>query len=573
MYLKKLVISSKEGIIRAIDFKMGVNLIVDNTDLSDAKTTGNGVGKTTVLKLIDFCFGAKGNIIYTDTENRKSEDLKVKKFLQDEEVLIQLFLADDLFDPNSRTVKIERNFLASKKSIRRINGENILEKDYDKALWKSIFNIDAIEKPTFRQVVSHCIRYKNESIENTLKTLVPYTTDVEYETLYLYLLGCSTDSGERKQRLNTKLRQEIMFRETLESEHKKADCEIQLALINQEIGLLEEKKNSLGLSACDENDVEELNQVKREINKHSSTLSKLEIRKTLINEAKMELSSENAQLDLVQLRYLYREAKANIANLERTFEELLNYHNSMIVERMRFIVSDLPELDNQITKEKECLARLMEQEKSLSEKVARGDAFTELERVITELNNLYQNKGVYETLISQLAESEEQIQNITDELAEIDEDLFSNSFKEKLQNRLVSFNSFFCEISKELYDEQYLLSYVEQKDKNGTKVYKFTSTKPNMGSGKKQGESLCFDMAYLLFANSKGIPCLNFILNDKKELMSDNQLIKTAMYVMNMPMQIVVSMLKDKIPDRVLPYSNIILELSQDDKLFRIENT
>ena len=47
------------------------------------------------------------------------------------------------------------------------------------------------EKPSFRQIISHNIRYKDENINNTLKTLSKYTSDSEYETLYLFLLGCN----------------------------------------------------------------------------------------------------------------------------------------------------------------------------------------------------------------------------------------------------------------------------------------------------------------------------------------------------------------------------------------------
>jgi Uncharacterized protein conserved in bacteria len=35
---------------------MGLNLIIDSEEVIE---TGNGVGKTTVLKIIDFCLGGK----------------------------------------------------------------------------------------------------------------------------------------------------------------------------------------------------------------------------------------------------------------------------------------------------------------------------------------------------------------------------------------------------------------------------------------------------------------------------------------------------------------------------------
>ena len=92
-----------------------------------------------------------------------------------------------------------------------------------------------------------------------------------------------------------------------------------------------------------------------------------------------------------------------------------------------------------------------------------------------------------------------------------------------------------------------------------------------MSSGKKQGEILCFDLAYLLFADEEQLPCLHFLLNDKKELMHDNQLVKVAEFVQSQNIQLVISILKDKLPTTVLDKAHIAVELSQKNKLFKIE--
>lgn len=74
-----------------------------------------------------------------------------------------------------------------------------------------------------------------------------------------------------------------------------------------------------------------------------------------------------------------------------------------------------------------------------------------------------------------------------------------------------------------------------------------------------------------MFADKEKIPCMHFLLNDKKELMHDNQLIKVAQYVQQKNIQLVVSILKDKLPEKVLEKAHVAVELSQDEKLFRIE--
>lgn len=58
----------------------------------------------------------------------------------------------------------------------------------------------------------------------------------------------------------------------------------------------------------------------------------------------------------------------------------------------------------------------------------------------------------------------------------------------------------------------------------------------------------------------------------KKELMHDNQLLKLAEVVNRENMQFVASILKDKLPTQLQKDDYYIIELSETDKLFRIEN-
>ena len=186
MFLKSLLIEKEKEVIRNIKFHKGVNLIIDETPKDDVKATGNNIGKTTVLKLIDFCLGAKQSIIYSDTETKKEEYKLVKDYLQKNNVVITLTLVEDLQNENSKEIVIVRNFLNGKNTIRLINGKYIKDKDFEKTLLLNIFPNHNAGKPTLRQIISHNIRYKDETINNTLKTLNSYSTDAEYETLYLF---------------------------------------------------------------------------------------------------------------------------------------------------------------------------------------------------------------------------------------------------------------------------------------------------------------------------------------------------------------------------------------------------
>ncbi len=572
MFIKKLIISSSSEIIREIDFCSGLNLIIDDTPVEDTKLTGNNVGKTTVLKLVDFCLGAKGSIIYADTENKKETYDVVKNFLIDGEIEIELILTENLDDPNAKQLVIQRNFLQRKKAVRKINGKTVPDKDFEDELERNIMPDKDVEKPSFRQIISHNIRYRDDSINNTLKTLDKFTSDVEYETLYLYLLGCTFNEGARKQALITKINQEKTFRERLEKKQTKTTYEIALALVDDEIDILNEKKASFNLNETLEKDLEQLNIVKYNINRISALISKLKIRKDLIEESQRDLEQSISRIDLQQLRLLYDEVTENISGIQKTFEDLVAFHNNMVIEKVKYISQDLPELIQKLKGLQEELSLLLRKEKELTDKVAKGDSFEELEKIIFDLNEKYRIKGEYESIISQLNEVEENIDTLNGQIDDIDNYLFSGDFESLLKEQVKKFNKFFSNISQELYGEKYALTFRKETNKKGQQFYKFSAFNANMSPGKKQGEILCFDLAYLLFADEEQLPCLHFLLNDKKELMHDNQLIKVAEFVENKNIQLVVSILKDKLPAAVLDKAHIAVELSQQEKLFRIEN-
>jgi uncharacterized protein YydD (DUF2326 family) len=568
MFIKSLTISSGFNVIRKIEFHKGLNLIVDE---SENQITGNSVGKTTVLKLIDFCLGSDKKNIYVDPETKRSEYKLVKEFLVEKKVLITLTLTSDLEDDKAKEIVIERNFLSSKKEgIRKINGQQILAGDFEMELGKVFFPNHLEDKPSFRQIISHNIRYKDENINNTLKTLDKYTSDVEYETLYLFLFGCEFTKGNSKQEILTKLKQEDTYKNRLEKNQTKTAYETALSLINNDIEDLNKKKSSFNLNENFEKDLDKLNQIKYKVNKISSIIGKLNIRRELIKETESELKSSKSQIDLRQLEIIYEQATSKISSIQKSFSDLVSFHNTMIEEKVKFITKELPSIEKSIKEHDTTLKELLTEEKELANAISKSDSFEELEIVIAELTEKYRKKGEYENIIQQLNEVESNIKDYNSQLSEIDNELFSDSFEQIVKTQLNKFNRYFASISTELYGEQYAVKYDIVTNKKGQRLYKFSSFNANMSSGKKQGEISCFDLAYTLFADEENIPCLHFLLNDKKELMDDKQLVKIAEFVNRNNIQFVASILKDKLPPEINKDEYFILKLSQSDKLFRI---
>jgi uncharacterized protein YydD (DUF2326 family) len=569
MFLKTLTISSESKVIREIEFHSGLNLIVDE---SDAQITGNSVGKTTVLKLIDFCLGANPKNIYVDSETKRQEYKLVKDFLINQKVLITLVLTQDLDNPKAEEIVIERNFLSRKAIIRKINGEAFTEEEFEIQLGKLIFPNHLSEKPTFRQIISHNIRHKDQSINNTLKTLDGFTTDAEYETLYLFLFGCDFTKGNSKQEILAKLKQEDTYKSRLEKNQTKTAYETTLELINNDIEELNKRKSNFNLNENFEADLDKLNHLKYEINKVSSNIGRLNIRINLIKETEQELNASVSNIDIKQLEIIYQQATSQITGIQKTFDDLVNYHNQMILEKAKFITKELPSLEKSVADKNESLKKLLSEEKKLASVISKSESFEELELLIIEMNEKFRKKGEYENVIQQLEEVESNMKDYNKQLTEIDEELFSDDFEQVVKTQLNKFNKYFAAISNNLYGEQYALKYDIITNRKNQRLYKFNAFNTNLSSGKKQGEISCFDIAYTLFADEENIPCLHFLLNDKKELMHDNQLVKIADFVNKNNIQFVASILKDKLPEELNDEKYFVVKLSQSDKLFRVEN-
>lgn len=569
MFIKRLTISGDNGEIRNLIFHKGLNLIVDKTVTSDAASrTGNNVGKTTVLRLIDFCLGNSADTLYKDPENKSEVNHEVKDFLINQRVLITLELVDNLDAPGKRVV-IERNFLQRKERVFTINGESVGSKKEEiaEALLKHIFPDVKVTKPTFRQLVSHNIRYEEYRLNSTLKTLM-YGSDEDYETLYLFMFGCDYDQGEARTRILAKREREETFKRRLEKVQTKGAYKVALDVIEGDIEKLEKRKRELNINPNLEQQVERLNRVKQELNSVLGTLSALTIRKSVIDEALSDIQGRKFDDNLDVIAAIYKQASAFIPNLQKSFEDLVSYHNQMLENKKEFLSSELPNIEGAISRSQKQVDELRREELKLSAEITSSDTFADLEEVIGLLNALFQKKGSYEAAISSITEVENNIAELNRELESIDTNLFSEGFQQQIDSQLAKFNGIFSSFSNRLYGEQYAIK-CDPDTKRGKRVYKFATIDVNFSSGKKHGEISCFDLAYTKFADIEGIACLHFMLNDKKELMHGNQLNEIAKIANEENIQFVASILEDKLTDELRDQKYYVVELEEGNKLFR----
>lgn len=567
MFLKQVIIQNKNTIIRDIPFHKGINLIVDERpETIRLKTdTGNSIGKTTVLRLVDFCFGGDGKNIYQDTEFNKQPNTIIENFLKDNEIIITIVLIDTFERVPNHQVTIKKNFLSRSKKLQEINGENITnDKEFDKALKKEIFNSE-VDKPTFRQIISKNIRDEKNKMTNIVKVLNSFASSEVYEALYLFWLGINTDSHSEKEKLSLDKKKEENFQKRLRKEGELSLIEQQLILLNEKINELNKRKNKFNLNENYAVDVDKLNEIKSKLNRNATELSRLEIRKDLINESKEDLEQEYTQIDTNQIKLLYEKAESLITNIQVSFEDTVKFHNELISEKLQYITKELPEIEQQIRKIKLEISVLRKDEDTLTETLNKSALVEDFEKTILDLNKQFERKGNLEEQKRLWLYSQEKLAEIDENLNAINKGISSKD--NQIQSRITEFNKYFSAMSNRLYGETYLLS--SQKNEKGYELI-VTNLEGNPSTGKKKGQIAAFDFAYIEFADKLEIECLHFIMHEQLETIHDNQLNTIVEVANSINGQYIVPILRDKIPSNIDISDFEVLSLSQDDKLFRI---
>lgn len=565
MFLKKLLINNGSEIIREIRFHHGVNLIVDETHTSNQQETGNNIGKTTLLRLVDFCLAGDGKNIYKDPEFKNKQNTKIEKFLTENNIVITLILTEDLFDDSAKKITIRRNFLARKNKLLEINGEKYNNKEFPRKLKQLIFHSN-YSKPSFRQIISKNIRDEKNKLTNTLKILHQSTTNDIYESVYLFWLGIELADIDEKHQLLTDKKTEEKLQTRFSKEQTLSQIEQALVVIDRDIEKYVTKKDSLNINDDFEQDLENLNLIKNNLNRLSTRVSQLEMRKSLILESKEDLNQEITVVDNERIAHLYKKAKSLIPDLQKSFEEIVDFHNRMVKEKIKYITKELPELNHELKELQNKISALLNDEKIYSDKVKKSNTIDDLQLIITRLNALHEQKGTFEEKRRILRDSVAKLEDISSKLDKINKNI---SEKDTLiKERVQDFNQYFTEISNKLYAEKFILS--PNKTDKGY-LLDISSITGNLGTGKKKGQIAAFDLAYIQFADNNHIQAPHFILHDQIENIHDNQILKLITEIVaSINCQYIVPVLQDKLPQNIDIEKYKILSLSQKDKLFKV---
>lgn len=178
MKLNNLKIFKNEELIRLVNFKNGLNLI---TNRLDNTRTGNGVGKSTLSRVLDFLFGANIDVIYSETEYKQA-NTEIYNFFEKNNIIAKL----EFLNKNNNICIISKTLSNKEENIKYyINNSLTNKSEYYDFIKNNLFNLTS-KTPTLREILPKFIRNNSYRMQSTTNFLDKYTNDNKYLEIYLY---------------------------------------------------------------------------------------------------------------------------------------------------------------------------------------------------------------------------------------------------------------------------------------------------------------------------------------------------------------------------------------------------
>ncbi|MDY7539159.1 DUF2326 domain-containing protein [Undibacterium sp. 5I1] len=564
MFLHKLTVYKNSEILRQVEFKLGLNLIINST--SGLEKTGNSVGKSTPSRLLDYIFLSDGKDIYIEAEFKKNIP-EVFEFINTNKIIVELSFTG--YD--NRHYLIGRNLSTDSKTFDYYINSNLTDKkSYTDLVSSQIFGLNS-EKPSLRVVSHKFIRNTNEKMQNTTRFLHGSSKPDVYDQLYLFLFGFNgLDLLRNKAILTNNIATKTKHLAAYRDPYHESALQRMIKPLKAEENIFEKKISEFNFKDSQESSVKILVTTQSKISDITIEYSKVMSRIDYLNRSISNLKSNTAKVDGRELSEIYEEAGIAISgNLKKSYEDLLIFHNAVVSNKINLINKDIEKSKEISLGLKKQIDDLHEDEASIFKNIKEPDTLKSIGQIYNDLSNIRRQIGSVTALLDKIENTKSEIESLRNSRAKIIKEI-SNSTDE-LDGNVEKFNVYFGELSKYFYDERYIFDLRFDTEIEKCR-YEIACITPNSTGGKKKGELSAFDLAYISFVNESKLKRPTFVVHDSIEDVDVNQVFDIFQQANQINGQYIVALLSDKISDERFKdflKSSVVLELSESDKFFK----
>ncbi|EDM69280.1 hypothetical protein PE36_07327 [Moritella sp. PE36] len=564
MQLIDLKVFNGDQIIREITFQDGINIITSEG------SNGNQIGKSTTLRVINFCLGSDGDRIWKDPDsgvtNTKIYDLVTSG-------LVTFFLNLKINGVNySIKRKFEQKITPKRTILKRyswVNGEDYHSTEKFKNKIASLFGYNT-EKPTYNTVKNRFIRLNKGTSGNIFKFNNAFTSDDEYTLIYSHIFGFQ---GHTELTLEYDLKQKVGSLKSRINSLLNGSCELdfhnKLGSINDEISGLESKASSYDITGVQNQAIDDLRKNRATVASLSSRIAGLETKEIYNQRTIKNYKNKITQIDTQTIMAIYNEATSLIPEITTSLKETIDFHNSIFVRKAEYVEKQAEILRSELIALKAQLNKDLEKETKLFKSISNESHLSGFILIEQSIHTKMEERGRISYILDEIASMEDEIRAVNTQIIQLRGTL--DLYMSELNINLRSFNIPFKAISKKIFKSFSLEMEVCKLSDHSLKFSIINEDKVS-GDGAPRAASMAFDMAMVEYVKASGAKLPEFTLQDYLEPADEDKLFELIQLANNRKIQTVISILNDKIQllEDDFISENSILTLSSKDKFFKI---
>ena len=486
-------ITANKKSFHTVVFKDGLNIIVAKQKEPVSINTYNGVGKSLLLHIAHFCFGA-------DSISEFKKELPGWVFRLD-------------FTHEGKKHYVERSTDNQGKTI--IDGKEFKHKEGNNTLSEIIFGVDSLpDKVSWRSLISRYIRRFRGSY-TSFDTFIPKEKDYNKLLNNCYLLGIDTDLIIRKKEIKDRLDSNLNSRDSIKKDDTfrkyflgDNDPVIAASSLKDEISVIEKAISSFQVS-------ENYHEIQSEADEISRKKDQLEsdcfFFKRRIDNINQSLSQHIANNDF-HLMELYGEAKVGSPEMvKKSLKEIEVFHNNLISSRDLRLRKQLEQQEKELREKEIQIKALGDKMDSLLLYLNTHGALEEYVALTRKLSDSKQELSKIEAFQQLQKEFEDTYRNIRSEFINLETE--AAKYLEDNSEFIESLSSQFRSYAKEFYPGKVSgLSITNNTGENCLRYSMDAKIQDDSSDGINSVKVFCFDMLLLL----SPIAHIDFVFHDSR---------------------------------------------------------
>ena len=478
MFKLNKLYSNKES-FHTIEFKDGLNIIMGKSesykDKNQKKKTLNGVGKSLIIKLIDFCLGADKN------ENWKTP-------LRD-----WIFCLDYTLDDIKHVIK--RSINDSGKIL--LDGKELKLKEFKEEMKNQL---EIANEFTYRECINRFLR-KGKKAYNNYFTTIPGEKDCNTLTILIYLLDldyskCTEKINLKKdldenRNLLAKAEKDSNFRALFGNEE--IDIDVELANIDFEINKLKKDLNEYKFA-------ENFNDIKNKADNASFKLDQFNNTRYVIeSNIKFITESLNQEIsvDIQAVKKIYEEINLFWSDaLIKSLEEVNNFHYELLKQRKNALKKDLISQKIELEKIEKLIVETNAELNSYLEFLDTHKAMDKYVVIVKKIDQLNEKKNNIQQIRTFEKKIKLNIEKIKQDMSNAN--LKAQIYLDEAAEKLNKLNSQFMSLAKTFYEDKKSALLIKNNDGENQQRFNIDARITSDGSdGIQEIIIFCFDWILL----------------------------------------------------------------------------